>query len=215
LKKIIIKKHDTGKTPIMRMGVRILRPGECKNLINAIPKQDYKTMFRALLFSGMRYIEMKRFQKYPSWFDGEFIHLPKESVHKHKRTQLERSIRLNPIGRMAIEHFLQIKTPLPSYQSWTNNLSCWSFHAELRESESYINKKKPVQPIQYRCLGISSKTTRKTYESWLVYYYPNRVTEIILSQGHNQITSIKHYLNMPFNEHDKIDMKEFVDGWIE
>ena len=215
MKRITVKKYTKGKKPIMRMGVRILRPNECKQLIDAIPKQDYKTLFRALLFSGMRYIELKRFQKHPSWFDGEFIHMPKDSVHKHKRTQLERSVRLNPIGRMAIEHFLQCKTILPSYQSWVSDLACWSFHAELVGAESFINKKKKPQPTEFYCEGMGSKTTRKSYESWLVFYYPNRVTEIVLSQGHNQITSIKHYLNMPFNEHDKIDMKEFVDGWIE
>lgn len=210
-----IKRHDNGKQPIMRNNVRILRPGECKQLIDNIPKPEMKALFRGLLFTGMRYIEMKRFQKHPSWFDGEFINLPKESVHKHLRTQLERSVRLNPIGRMAIEHFLNVKKKLPTYQTWQENLACWAFHAELRDSELVTRKGDGTYKYKYRCHGLCSKTTRKTYESWLVYYFPDRITEVVLSQGHNQITSIKHYLNMPFNEHDKIDMREFVDGWIE
>lgn len=199
----------------MRTGVRILRPDECKRLINVIPKQDYKTIYRAMLFSGMRFVELQRFQKHPSWFDSEFVNLPHDAVHKHKRTQLERSVRLNPIGRMAIEHFLKLKIHMPSYQSWNKNLARWGFHAELHGSESFINIKHKNKPTEYVCQGLSVKHTRKTYESWLVYYYPNRITEIILSQGHNQITSIQHYLNMPFNEHDKLDMKEFVEGWID
>jgi len=211
----LIKRIDNGKTPIMRKGVRILRPGECKAVIDNIPKKEYRSMFRGLLFTGMRYIEMQRFQKHPSWYDGEFIHLPEESVHKHKRKQLERSVRLNPIGRMAIEHFLDIKIPLPSYQSWNRNVACWAWHAQLNKAELYRNTKKKNNPTEYRVPGLGSKSTRKTYESWLVYYYPNRLTEILLSQGHDHVTSVKHYLNMPFNEHDKIDMKEFVDGWIE
>lgn len=215
MKRITIKKHENGKTPVMRTGVRILRPSECKRLIESIPKNDYKTIYRAMLFSGMRFIELQRFQKHPSWFDSEFINLPKDAVHKHKRTQLERSVRLNPIGRMAIEHFLQVKLVMPSYQSWNKNLSRWGFHAELHGSESFINTKKKNKPTEYACPGLSVKHTRKTYESWLVFYFPNRITEILLSQGHNAITSIQHYLNMPFNEHDKLDMKEFVDGWIE
>jgi hypothetical protein len=215
LSRILITRNENGKTPITRQGVTILRPGECKALIEAIPKQDYKTIFRALLFSGMRYIEMQRFQKHPNWFDSEFINLPKESVHKQLRTQMERAVRLNPIGRMTIEHFLQLKTVMPSYQSWNANLACWAFHAKLHGSESLLKKKANGSEVtEFRCKGLSCKSTRKTYESWLVYYYPNRITEILLSQGHNQITSIQHYLNMPFNEHDKIDMKEFVDGWI-
>ena len=211
----LIKRIDNGKTPIMRKGVRILRPGECKRLVENIPKQEYRSIFRALLFTGMRYIEMQRFQNFPSWWDGEFIHLPEESVHKHKRKQKERSVRLNPIGRMAVEHFLQIKIPMPSYQSWNSNLACWGFHAELNKAEMYHNMKKKNKPVEYRVPGLSCKCTRKTYESWLVYFYPTRITEIMLSQGHDQITSIKHYLNMPFNQHDKIDKKEFVDGWID
>jgi hypothetical protein len=198
----------------MRQGVRILRLYECKVLIENIPKQEFKSMFRGLLFSGMRYIDMQRFQKHPSWFDSEFINLPKESVHKQLRTQLERSVRLNPIGRMAIEHFLQCKILLPSYQSWNANLACWGFHAGLHGAEKYENLKKKNHPIEYRVPGLSCKSTRKTYESWLVFYYPNRLTEVLLSQGHDHLTSVKHYLNMPFNEHDKIDMKDFVDGWI-
>lgn len=210
----LIDRIEHGKTPIMRMGVRILRPGECKGLIDAIPKKEYKTLFRALLFSGMRYIEMKRFHKYPSWFDGEFIHLPKESTLKHKRTQLERSVRLTPVGRIAIEHFLDSKIILPSYQSWVSNIACWSYRAKLKGAEKYINTKPKVHKTTYACEGVGSKMTRKTYESWLVYYYPNRLTEVLLSQGHDHLTSVKHYLNMPFNEHDRIDMREFVEGWI-
>jgi len=210
----LIDRIENGKSPIMRMRVRILRPGECKQLIEAIPKQEYKALFRAMLFTGMRYIEMQRLQKHPSWFDGEFINLPKESVHKHMRTQLERSVRLNPIGRMAIEHFLQCRIVLPSYQSWVCNLACWGYHAKLHGAEKYINTKQKNHRTEYLCEGLGSKTTRKTYESWLVFYYPNRLTEVLLSQGHDHLTSVKHYLNMPFNEHDRIDMKDFVEGWI-
>ena len=209
----LIHRYENGKPLIERMGTVILRPGECKRLIEALPKKDYKTIFRALLFSGMRYIEMQRFQKHPSWFDNEFINLPKESVHKHKRTQLERSVRLSPIGKMAIEHFTELRLTMPTYQSWNSNLACWAYHAELHGAEKYINLNKKNRPTEYRCPKLSVKSTRKTYESWLVFYYPTRLTEILLSQGHNHITSIKHYLNMPFNQHDKIDMKDFVEGW--
>ncbi|NIU86227.1 MAG: hypothetical protein GWN56_02680 [Nitrosopumilaceae archaeon] len=211
----LIDRIENGKSPIMRKRVRILRPGECKQLIDAIPKPEYKALFRALLFTGMRYIELQRFQKQPSWFDGEFINLPKTSVLKHKRTQLERSVRLNPLGCMAVEHFLQCKTILPSYQSWSANLSCWGYRAKLHGAEKYVNVAKKNRPTEYSCEGLSSKTCRKTYESWLVFYYPNRLTEVLLSQGHDHLTSVKHYLNMPFNEHDRIDMKDFVEGWID
>ena len=48
---------------IKRSGVRILRPCEARALINAIPKNEYKIMFKGLLVSGLRYIECRRFQE--------------------------------------------------------------------------------------------------------------------------------------------------------
>jgi hypothetical protein len=47
-----------------------------------------------------------------------------------------------------------------------------------------------------------------------MFYYPNHIANITLSQGHTQITSLQHYVNMPFNEYDKLEMRKYVDGWI-
>jgi hypothetical protein len=46
-----------------------------------------------------------------------------------------------------------------------------------------------------------------------MYYYPERRLEIVLNQGHTDATSIKHYLNMPFTNEDKVAMGEYVSGW--
>lgn len=181
--------------PIERSGIRIFRPGECKKILEVIQKPDMKTQFQALLYSGMRFIEMKRLYKHPSWFDGMFINLPKEAQLKHLRTQLERSVRLNPMGRVIVSYFLDSKRGLPSWQSWTMNLKRWAKRAGLSEQ------------------AISCKCTRKTWESWLVLAYPERVVEITLSQGHTLVTSIQHYINLPFTEVDKFEIKDFVQGW--
>ena len=181
---------------IIRHNTRILRPNEYKLLISkGIDKREYQVFFNALLFTGMRYIEMQRFQKHPEWFDGNFINLPKIAVKKAKRKQLERSVRLTPLGRQLIPFFLDIKRPLPSWQSWQENLKRWADKADIG------NK------------GMGVKTTRKTWESWLMFYYPYRQFEIALSQGHTSLVSLRYYLNMPFTEHDKMEMKEFVEGW--
>src|SRR4030042_4736373 len=68
--------------PLGRERTRILRPCEYKILYNAVPKKEFKTSLNALLLTGMRYIEMQRFQKHPEWFDDMFIHLPEEAVLK-------------------------------------------------------------------------------------------------------------------------------------
>ena len=63
-------------------------------------------------------------------------------------------------------------------------------------------------------LGLSSKCTRKTYESWLMFYYgQNRMAEIALSQGHDTLTSLNHYLNMPFTQVDRLEMQPLIEGW--
>jgi hypothetical protein len=43
--------------------------------------------------------------------------------------------------------------------------------------------------------------------------FPERTLEIALSQGHTELTQLKHYANLPFLDKDKEEMKEFVMGW--
>jgi len=185
--------------PLGRERVRILRPCEYKTLYNAIPKKDYKTSLNALLLTGMRYVELQRFQEHTKWFDGAFIHLPEEAVLKHERRQLERDVRLNPLGRNVVSYFIDMDMKLPCWQTWRDNLNRWAKNAGLS-----IDKSHPF----------SVKTTRKTWESWLLATYPERITEITLSQGHTSITSIKHYLNISFTDQDKSEMQEYVSGWL-
>ena len=59
----------------VKQKVRILRPSEAKLLIQHIPKFDYQGIFKALLYSVMRYAECQRLQKNPQWFDASFIHM--------------------------------------------------------------------------------------------------------------------------------------------
>ena len=176
---------------IIKENVRILRPTECTQLINAISKNDHRIMFKALLYSGCRYAELKRLKSNPEWFDGNFIYLPSL---KKKCRQAQRWVRLNPVGRTIIDIYLHSKSELPHIIGWNENLKRWA--------EKSIGSN-----------SISAKTTRKTWESWLFYYYGNRV-EIYQSQGHTLKVSMEHYLNLPFIESEKQEMKPFVEGWL-
>jgi integrase len=157
---------------------------------------EHKIMLQAMLYTGMRYIEMIRFQYHPMWFDGDFIHLPEEAVHKQLRLQKERWVRLNNQGKMMVKFFLEIHRAVPTSQSWNMNIKAWGRKAGLDPE------------------GLCVKTTRKTWESWLIFSFPTRIMDITLSQGHTQVVSLQHYMNMPFTEIDRIDIKEFVQGWI-
>jgi len=37
--------------------------------------------------------------------------------------------------------------------------------------------------------------------------------EIVLSMGHDEVTSIRHYAGLPFTRLDKEAMLEYVGGW--
>lgn len=189
------------KNPIIKEKVRIFRPDEY-TLLRSPLKLNQQTWLDAMLNTGMRYEELKEFQKNPKWFDGDFINLPEgaekkgRKVGKRKnRTRPERSIRLTPQGKTIIKYFLRDKK-VPTRTGMNANLKRWCVKAELDPK------------------GVSIKTFRKTWESWLVFYYPVHFQLICLSQGHTPSTSSMYYLNMPFTDSDKEGMKSWVEGWV-
>ena len=172
---------------------RIFRPYEVTTLINAIPKIEYKTMFETLLYTGARYTELEKLQQHPQWFMNNSI---KMYSSKPKAIYEERYIRLNPQGQRAVSYFLRSKKKLPHYVTWDENLKRWSKDAGMNTT------------------GISIKSTRKTWESWLVTMYPKQLELIFLSQGHSGLTALKFYLMLPFTEQDIEQMKYYTDGWM-
>lgn len=189
-----------------KIKVRILRPNEYERLREGIGagktkmrgsrKVAYQANLDACLLLGARYRECLRIQANPNWFDGNFIHLPWIEELAQSRHQPERWIRLSSIGKVIIPYFLQNEIKLPSVQAWDADLKCWSENVGLGSK------------------GITARTLRKTYESWLVFSYPDHIPLIFLSQGHNQLTALHHYINLPFTENDKEYMKKWVEGWI-
>lgn len=186
---------NKNKVPLIIENTRVFRPFEYKLLLGAIPKKEHRTNISGLFYTGLRYVEAQRFKENPQWFDGEFIHLPEMACLKGERKQLRRVIILNPVGRTIVQYFLDNGVNLPCWQSWKDNLRRWAVKAGLNPEK------------------INVKTTRKTWESFLMSTYPTKLNEITLSQGHTAITSIQHYQAIGFNDNDKRDMLEFVEGW--
>lgn len=174
--------------------VRVLRPWEYDAIRRASATLDNQTRLDALLVTGMRYIEAQRFQKRPEWFDGTFIHLPKEAILKAKRKQLARGIHLSAKGRAVVHYFFNVKE-LPDYKAWERNLRRWAVKAGVRPD------------------WLSPKTLRKTWESWLIATFPDRLLQVTLSQGHTTVTALHHYLNLNFTDDNKREMREWVLGW--
>lgn len=182
-------------------GVPILTPREFE-LIKSVPKRGNKNLLLDVaLCTGMRYIELQRFQ--PEWLNvsGKYIELPKHADRKAKRTARGRYIYLSDFGVTKLEHYTDLKQNKPEFPSrttWNENLKRWAKKAGLNTDHS-----------------LSAKTMRKTWESWLTVTYPDRVPLICMSQGHEAITAMNHYLNLPFNDEHKKQILRYVRGWME
>ena len=193
----LITKQSNGFPPILvTKNVRVFRPSEIKKLLNTISKSNQAYKFKALLFSGARYIEIKLLYDYPDCFNGQTIHLTRDIIKKKKAKLRDRHIRLNYIGRDAISGYLHSDSGLPSYPTWTENMVRWCKQGGI-SSEL-----------------VGPKSLRKTWESWLISSYPDKIVYIMASQGHNLTTSLDHYLNIGFMDEDIKEMKEFTIGWL-
>lgn len=180
-------------TNIFKTDVRIFRPREVTELVKAIPKVEYKTMFEASLYTGTRFEELRWLYDHKDHFTGETILMPST---KKKARHSERYIRLNTNGKRAVMYFLRSERNLPCRDGWNANLRRWCELANIDAT------------------GVSSKTTRKTWESWLTTMYPDKYQFVFMSMGHTDKVSMEYYLMLPFNEQDKKDMEYYTSGWI-
>ncbi len=189
-------KKESERPNVVRMRSRILRPAEYIKL-RTEAKSFYRSLFDAALLTGMRVVELKLFLQNPDWFDGTFIHIPRIAIKKQKATVTQRWVHLSIKGRTIIENLHRSinHDDIPTEQGLIKYLKACAERAGIGSA------------------GINMKMFRKTYESWLISSYPERKEEVFLSQGHNSLTALRHYVNLPFTESDRMEMKEYVDGW--
>ena len=186
---------------ILKNGTRILTPGEVDSLLDSLCKyrkcwHKWYEIFNALLYTGMRYVELQRFHKHPEWFLKErmVIHLPREASRKKKRVYPERYVYLSSQGMVHINNFIKYVDEVPS-RDLANKILVYAGANSIGEK------------------GLSVKTFRKTWESWLVASYPNAIPIIMMSQGHTDRVSIMHYLNIPFTGEERSSIKIRTAGW--
>ena len=178
-------------------GVRVLRPTEFEKLCAVVVQKNKKEMLQACLVAGARFVEMQRIKEHSEWYDPitPCVRLPQSADKKHKRSQKGRTIRLNRIGSLIIDRYLHLDDKLPDLRTWNNNLKRWALKAGIGSE------------------GMSAKTTRKTWECWLMQHYPEFVYQICLSQGHDTITSLHHYQGVVYTEIDLGEMLQYTEGW--
>ena len=183
---------------ILKEGVRILTPQEYDAIRDSAKRYYHQVMLDAALYTGMRYVELQRFQNHPEWFqkDRRAIYLPPEAQQKKERKFKDRYVYLSNVGMYAVQYFLSLKERLPSIQAWNKNLKRWAEKAGLDLT------------------GISAKTTRKTWESWLVTSFPDKIPLICMNQGHTEVTSMNHYQQLPFTNAEKEEIRVRTAGWM-
>lgn len=176
--------------------IRILTPKEYDSLRATIPQNMHKTIFDVLLITGMRYAELHRLYDNRAWYNEKrnLIHLPTEAQKKVKRRQLERTI--HPLPSMfsyLLSDFWENKRP-PTEAGWNHNLQRWAIKAS-------------ISPY-----GVSVQTTRKTIESWMVAAGVIEST-VCLRQGHDSLTSMRHYQELAFSDDELRDIKKQLTAW--
>lgn len=185
-------------------GSRVLTPTEADALRTVISKPSSKALFDLLLYTGLRYSEVAQLAADPAVFDEERKKIAIRST-KAKAKAPARDVRLGDRGRAAVRTFLELGVKGPSSpSSWQQNLIRWADLAGLAPLPG-ATASNPT--------GITVRTTRKTWESWLLAACPAEITRITYSQGHSETTALKHYLNISFMPEEVEAIRREVAGW--
>ena len=186
-------------------GSRVLTPGEADSIRRVISKPSNRALFDLMLYTGLRLEEVRQLVEHPEIFDEERRLLVIKSG-KAKASQRSRNVILSDKGVEAVRAFLQAPKMPATSSAWQTNLIRWSKIAGISPLPDRSGEGGNVY-------GITVRTSRKTWESWLITAYPNRAVEIAMSQGHTESIAIKHYLNCNFTKDEKSGILNEVHGW--
>lgn len=186
-------------------GSRILPPAEAAAIRSVIAKPSSCALFDLLLYTGLRFAEVRQLVTDPSIFDEDRGILTILNM-KPRATAPVRIVLLSDRGRAAVQTFIDLGAKVPgSHNAWHQNLIHWSRAAELTALPSSKATGNPT--------GIRVRTTRKTWESWLLAACPDRLIDIALSQGHSETIAIRHYGNLAWTPDEREAIRAEVVGW--
>lgn len=190
--------HGTTKKQITGHYKRVLHVVEYEALRKGSGKFSNQLRLDLELLTAGRYRELRELQWNKQWFewDNNSLHIKEHKIFRVRKTP-QRYIHLSTLGKAQVETFLNSKNiVLSSYSAMGENLKRWAERADIDPR------------------GLTVKCFRKTYESWLMFYYPEKSFSIFQSVGHTPEVAMKHYVNTPFTEEDKILMKKYIEGWM-
>lgn len=184
------------RQPILKNGIRVLYPQEYQKLISAIPKHHNKLIIQSLLHLGCRFTELIAINENTSLFkDNRYIHLTKNEIRKKKTKIKDRHILLSVFGKDIVKEFVKLPFKISPRQSLNKSLVRWCKAAGINPE------------------GMCLKSFRKTLISWLVATQEHQYIKVLSSIGHDSITSLRHYLTIPFTVEDRALIKSIMYGW--
>lgn len=175
-------------------GTKVLTVEEYGKFLQAIPESK-KAIFEVNTITGLRYIELQRLHESPSWYIKERnqIILPKEAQKKVKQKLVKRTIdKLPSTFPYIFKQFIEGRKP-PESSSWNRDLARWS-------------EKAGISP------KVGVKTPRKTIESWMLKAGIPEI-EIYGRQGHDPVTSLRHYQSLSFTDYELRDITKKLTEW--
>ncbi|RPJ73286.1 MAG: site-specific integrase [Alphaproteobacteria bacterium] len=175
-------------------GTKVLTVEEYDRFVKAIPAK-FKPIFEVSTITGLRYIELQRLHRNPLWYfqDRNQIILPKEAQKKVKQNAPKRTIdKLPATFPYLIRAFLEGRRP-PERTTWWDNLSRWSEKAKIEPK-------------------VGPKTPRKTIESWMLKAGIPEI-EIYSRQGHDPVTSLRHYQSLSFTDYEMREIEKRLTEW--
>jgi integrase len=175
-------------------GTKVINVQEYDKFIQCIPKR-YQTIFEMNVICGFRYVELQRVYDNPKWYveARNQIILPPEAQKKVKQKLVKRTIdKLPSTFRYVFQNFVTGVRP-PDRTSWNRDLARWSIKAGIDPK-------------------VSPKSARKTIESWMLKAGIPEI-EIYSRQGHDPVTSLKHYQSLSFTDYEMRDINKRLTEW--
>ena len=191
---------------ILKQGARILFPSDYQKLREQMPRY-YQLICDAFLLSGMRPVEMMRFQ--PSWYRASrrVLQLPAEACLKERCKFKERQIKLSLAGCDAFDKLVTEKTKFKGREVFAYE------RIPKRAAFQYALKRYAVL-AGIGAEGMNPKMFRKTLVSWLVACYPEKTLYIQSSMGHDADTIVHNYMGMVFTREQMDEMRmKYLNEW--
>ena len=220
-----------------------LEPSGAWRRKRTVSKGTVQIWIQTLLITGMRFYELTILHSHPELLqdDGTII-LEKNKfydVGKKKQSVSERIVYLSDMGLPIVQRFFEVPPlnshPSEAYHYLDSVLTATGkklgypersitfkenrtigIHEVEQDGERWMEKQ--TAPVERTIItnGLSVRTFRKTWNSWLVNYFKNDInslTIVEMSMGHTNQTALKHYLSLQFDEGDSRDIAKAVKGF--